>query len=65
LTEENLLVEAAYFQQPQRQSFERPYGWTWLLKLAEELHGWDDSEGMARLVAPLAAAGRGDCAALS
>jgi hypothetical protein len=47
LTAENLLVEADYFQQPQRQSFERPYGWAWLLKLAEELHGWDDSEGMA------------------
>ena len=47
LTEANLLVEAAYLQQPQRQSFERPYGWTWLLKLAEELHGWDDAEGAA------------------
>jgi hypothetical protein len=47
LTEENLLAEADYFQQPQRQSFERPYGWTWLLKLAEELHDWHDSEGTA------------------
>jgi hypothetical protein len=46
LTAENLLVEADYFRQPQRQSFERPYGWTWLLKLAEELHGWADDEGM-------------------
>ena len=26
------------------QSFERPYGWAWLLKLAEELHGWDDPD---------------------
>jgi hypothetical protein len=47
LTVDNLLLEADYFQQPQRQSFERPYGWTWLLKLAEELHGWEDSGGMA------------------
>jgi len=45
LTEENLLVEAAYFHQPQRRSFERPYGWAWLLKLAEELHGWQDVAG--------------------
>jgi hypothetical protein len=45
LTEENLKAEAAYFAQPNRQSFERTYGWAWLLKLAEELHGWDDAAG--------------------
>ena len=44
LTEANLNTEAAYFTQPNRQSFERTYGWAWLLKLAEELHGWDDAE---------------------
>jgi len=38
LDAENILVEAAYFKQPTRQSFERTYGWAWLLKLAEELH---------------------------
>ena len=27
-----------------RQSFERTYGWAWLLKLAEEIHGWDDPD---------------------
>jgi hypothetical protein len=43
LTAENLQAEAAYFAQPNRQSFERTYGWAWLLKLAEELHGWDDA----------------------
>jgi hypothetical protein len=42
LTAPNLKVEADYFAAPNRQSFERPYGWAWLLKLAEELHGWDD-----------------------
>src|SRR5262249_7572919 len=26
------------------QSFERPYGWAWLLKLGEELHAWDDPD---------------------
>jgi hypothetical protein len=45
LTAENLKAEAEYFNQPNRQSFERTYGWAWLLKLAEELHGWDDPDG--------------------
>src|SRR5262249_45288181 len=27
-----------------RQSFERTYGWAWLLKLTEELRGWDDPD---------------------
>jgi Protein of unknown function (DUF2891) len=44
LTAKNLKVEADYFNQPNRQSFERTYGWAWLLKLAEELHGWDDAD---------------------
>src|SRR5262245_15387318 len=44
LTAKNLQAEAAYFARPNSQSFERPYGWAWLLKLAEELHGWDDSD---------------------
>jgi hypothetical protein len=42
--EKNLQVEAEYFDRPNAKSFERPYGWAWLLKLAEELHGWDDGE---------------------
>jgi hypothetical protein len=44
LTEKNLKAETAYFNQPNRQSFERTYGWAWLLKLAEELHGWNDPD---------------------
>jgi hypothetical protein len=44
MTAANLKAEAAYFNAPNRQSFERPYGWAWLLKLAEELHGWDDPD---------------------
>jgi hypothetical protein len=47
LTARNLRVEADYFAGPNRQSFERTYGWAWLLKLAEELHGWDDPEARA------------------
>jgi hypothetical protein len=45
LTAKNLQIEADYFNQPNRQSFERTYGWAWALKLAEELHGWDDADG--------------------
>jgi hypothetical protein len=44
LTARNLRTEADYFARPNAQSFERPYGWAWLLKLAEELHGWDDPD---------------------
>ena len=45
LTAKNLQAEADYFARPNTQSFERPYGWAWLLKLAEELHAWDDPQG--------------------
>ncbi len=45
LAAENIQVEASYLKQPNRQSFERTYGWAWLLKLAEELRSWDDVDG--------------------
>ncbi|MCM3869089.1 MAG: DUF2891 domain-containing protein [Pyrinomonadaceae bacterium] len=45
LSRENILTEVGYLKQPNRQSFERTYGWAWLLKLAEELHLWEDVEG--------------------
>jgi hypothetical protein len=56
LTAKNLQTEAEYFARKNTQSFERPYGWAWLLKLAEELHGWDDPDGKgwAKNVKPLA-----------
>jgi len=44
LTAKHLQAEADYFATPNRRSFERTYGWAWLLKLAEELHGWDDPQ---------------------
>jgi hypothetical protein len=47
LSAKNLQAEADYFARPSAKSFERPYGWAWLLKLAEELHGWDTPEGRA------------------
>lgn len=45
LTADNIAAETAYLDEPNRKSFERTYGWAWLLKLAEELHGWDDPDG--------------------
>jgi len=38
----NLQTEARYFEA--HPSFERPYGWAWLLRLATELIGWDDPD---------------------
>jgi hypothetical protein len=38
LTEQNLHVEAAYLAR--NPGFERPYGWAWTLKLAEEAGAW-------------------------
>lgn len=43
LTAENIQKEVAYFSMNDNSaSFERTYGWAWLLKLQEELHTWDD-----------------------
>ena len=44
LTAANLAAEVAYFAGANRQSYERPYGWAWLLQLATELRGWDDPD---------------------
>ncbi|MFD2568749.1 DUF2891 domain-containing protein [Pseudotenacibaculum haliotis] len=42
ITKENIEKEVAYFYGKHNSSYERTYGWAWLLKLAEELHTWDD-----------------------
>ena len=57
LTAENLAAEAAYFDKPHNRSFERTYGWAWLLRLAQELRTWEDDLGRtwARHLAPLEA----------
>jgi hypothetical protein len=49
LTAENLTTEAAYLRS--HPYFERPYGWTWLLKLAHELNGWNDADAARWLAA--------------
>jgi len=54
LSEDALEGELAFFAE--NRSFERPYGWAWLLALHAELLGWDhpDAEAWAGHVAPLA-----------
>jgi hypothetical protein len=56
LTTEKLKVEADYFSRKESKQFERPYGWAWLLKLAQELNGWNDADGKtwAQNLRPLA-----------
>src|SRR5206468_11808896 len=44
LTAENIAAECAYLGRLHAQSFERPYGWAWLLKLADELAASTDSD---------------------
>ncbi len=44
LSAENILTETAYLKQKNHQSFERTYGWAWLLKLGEELSVSNDAE---------------------
>ena len=42
ITKENIEIEVSYFHGKHNKSYERTYGWAWLLKLAEELNTWDD-----------------------
>ncbi len=44
LTTENIAQEIAFFHTPHNQSFERTYGWAWLLKLSEVLLKWEDED---------------------
>uniref|UniRef100_A0A486XFW7 DUF2891 domain-containing protein n=1 Tax=Rheinheimera sp. BAL341 TaxID=1708203 RepID=A0A486XFW7_9GAMM len=42
LTAEKVAQEVAFFSKDINASFERTYGWAWLLKLSDELHSWQD-----------------------
>jgi hypothetical protein len=55
LSAENLAAELAYFRSPAGRTFERPYGWAWLLKLQAELTGTRWEKAVAALAAELAA----------
>ena len=45
ITAANIQTEIEYFMRSTETSYERTYGWAWLLKLAEELHTWDNPLG--------------------
>ncbi|XZE56879.1 DUF2891 domain-containing protein [Planctomycetaceae bacterium SH139] len=47
LTADNLRREAEFFSRDEQKTFERMYGWAWLLRLAIELDGWDDPDAIA------------------
>ncbi len=49
--------ELAYLAMPGRKTFERTYGWAWLLKLSEELRSWNDPDAKrwSKNLEPLAA----------
>ena len=54
ITPANVAADLAYFKL--NSSWERPYGWAWLLKLMTELHTWNDpvAEPLALALKPLA-----------
>ncbi|WP_298365160.1 DUF2891 domain-containing protein [uncultured Lutibacter sp.] len=44
ITQENILKEVLYFDDEHNKTFERTYGWAWLLKVAETLQDWNTPE---------------------
>ena len=57
LTPEQVKVEVDYLKQPLRATFERPYGWAWLLMLAAELNrGGAERKNWRDALRPLAIA---------
>ncbi len=44
ITTDNIIKEVKYFSMPLTNSWERTYGWAWILKLDEELFSWDDAD---------------------
>ncbi|MGJ8684687.1 MAG: DUF2891 domain-containing protein [Nonlabens sp.] len=55
LTAKNIEVEIAYLHTENNKTFERTYGWAWLLKLQQELDTWEDAQGkeFALILQPL------------
>lgn len=47
ITEENIQKEILYFEDEHNKTFQRTYGWAWLLKLDEALRKWDNPVGVA------------------
>lgn len=55
LTTDNIGAEVVYFTGEHSKSYERTYGWAWLLKLAVELGAWNDplAETLSASLRPL------------
>lgn len=51
LNAQTMAGELANFQRAARGSWERPYGWAWLLQLTAELREWDSPESVRWLAA--------------
>ncbi len=47
ITAEKVAIELDYFEKKINKSFERTYGWAWLLKLSDTLSQWDDPLGQS------------------
>lgn len=45
ITADNIIQEVRYFELPLTGSWERTYGWAWVLKLDQELFNWNDVDG--------------------
>ena len=58
LSDAAIAAECKYLARPSTASFERPYGWAWLLELARELRTGEDPDARrwSRALAPLATA---------
>ncbi|OUR91121.1 hypothetical protein A9Q87_11650 [Flavobacteriales bacterium 34_180_T64] len=56
ISKANIKTEVEYFHLKHNGSYERTYGWAWLLKLSEEIHTWDDpvARELERNLKPLA-----------
>jgi hypothetical protein len=54
ITKANISADIEYLKI--HPSWERPYGWAWLLKLMQEIDTWDDpvAEGLGQALKPLA-----------
>lgn len=53
LTPQTIAGELANFRRPARGSWERPYGWAWLLQLTAELREWCDDPNAERWLTAL------------
>lgn len=55
ISKENIQGEINYFTRKQEYAYERMYGWTWLLKLQQELDTWEneDAKEMSQNLQPL------------